>query len=67
VEYPIEVANIAPVHKKDGRVRMCVDIRDLNKASLKDNFPLLHIDIMIHNTTGDALLSFMNRYPGYKK
>ena len=38
------VANIFPVPKKDGKVSMCVDYRDLNWASLKDNFPLPHID-----------------------
>ncbi|PKI76951.1 hypothetical protein CRG98_002661 [Punica granatum] len=38
------VANIVPVEKKDGRVRVCIDYRDLNKANPKDNFPLPHID-----------------------
>ncbi|RDX90186.1 hypothetical protein CR513_27978, partial [Mucuna pruriens] len=42
--YPKWVANIVPVPKKDGKVRMCVDYRDLNRASPKDNFPLPHID-----------------------
>ncbi|PKI65832.1 hypothetical protein CRG98_013786 [Punica granatum] len=32
--------------KKDGRVRVCVDYRDLNKTSPKDNFPLPHIDVL---------------------
>ncbi|KAI5389646.1 hypothetical protein KIW84_075079 [Lathyrus oleraceus] len=38
-EYPQWVANIVPIPKKDGKVRMYVDYRDLNKASPKDDFP----------------------------
>ena len=63
--YPEWVANVVPVSKKDGRVRMCVDYRDLNKASPKDDFPLPHIDIIVDNTTNHALLSFMGGYAGY--
>src|ERR1043165_8295428 len=57
-EYPHWLANIVPVPKKDGKVRMCVDYRDLNKASPKDNFPLLHIDILVDNTTKFNIFSF---------
>jgi hypothetical protein len=42
VTYSDWVANIVLVPKKDGKVRMCVDYRDLNLASPKDNFPLPH-------------------------
>ncbi|RDX93153.1 hypothetical protein CR513_24628, partial [Mucuna pruriens] len=49
-EYPQWVANIVPVPKKDGKVRMCVDYRDLNRASPKDNFSLPHIDQLVDNT-----------------
>ena len=58
--YPEWVANIVLVPKKDGKVWMCVDYRDLNQASPKDNFPLLHIDVLVDNTTNFALFSFTN-------
>ena len=32
-KYPQWVANIVPVLKKDGKVQMCVDYWDLNRAS----------------------------------
>lgn len=48
--YPPWVANIFPVPKKDCKVRMCVDYRDLNRASPKDDFPLPHIDVLVDNT-----------------
>ncbi|WKA00122.1 hypothetical protein VitviT2T_018512 [Vitis vinifera] len=34
VEYPEWLVNVVPVPKKDSKVRVCVDFRDLNKASL---------------------------------
>ena len=65
VNYLEWLANMVPVPKKDGKVRMCVDFQDLNKASPKDNFPLPHMDILVDNTTSHALLSFMDRFSGY--
>ena len=58
--YPEWLANIVPVPKKDGKVRMCIDFRNLNKASPKDDFPLPHIDILVDNTAGHEMLSFMD-------
>ena len=37
--YPQWVTNVVSVAKKDDKVRMCVDYRDLNRASPKDDFP----------------------------
>ena len=67
VEYPEWVANIVPVPKKDGKVRMCVDYRDLNKASLKDNFPLPHIDVLVDNTAQCKVFPFMDGFSGYNQ
>ncbi|KAA3461423.1 RNA-directed DNA polymerase (Reverse transcriptase), Ribonuclease H-like protein [Gossypium australe] len=54
-----------PIPKKDGKVRMCVDYRDLNKASPMDNFPLPHIDTLVDNTAGYSLFSFIDGFLGY--
>ena len=67
VNYPEWLANVVPVPKKDGKVRMCVDFRDLNKASPKDDFPLPHIDVLVDNTAGHAMLSFMDGFSGYNQ
>ena len=61
------VTNIMLVPKKDGKVRMCMDYRDLNWASPKDNFPLPHIDVLVDNTTNFALFSFMDGFLGYNQ
>ena len=46
---------------------MCVDFRDLNKVSPKDDFPLPHIDVLVDNIAGHALLSFMDEFSGYNQ
>ena len=65
VQYPEWLANVVPVPKKDGKVRVCVDFRNLNKASPKDDFPLPYIDMLVDSTTGHAMLSFMDGFSGY--
>ena len=65
VEYPKWLANVVLVPKKDGKVRVCVDFRDLNKASPKDDFPLPHIDMLVDNTAEHSMLSFTDRFSWY--
>ncbi|KAI5385363.1 hypothetical protein KIW84_072096 [Lathyrus oleraceus] len=65
--YPQWVANIVPVPKKDGKVRMCMDYCDLNKASPKDDFPLPHIDMLVDNTAKFNVFSFMDGFSGYNQ
>ena len=56
-----------PVPKKDGKVCMCVDYRDLNRASPKDDFPLPHIDVLVDNTAQHKIFSFMDGFSGYNQ
>ncbi|XP_055803517.1 uncharacterized protein LOC129872597 [Solanum dulcamara] len=64
-QYPTWLANIVPVPKKDGKIRICVNYRDLNKASPKDNFPLPNIHILIDNCAKHEMQSFVDCYAGY--
>src|SRR4030066_2056291 len=55
-KYPEWIAKIVPVPKKDGKVRMCVDYRDLNKASPK-----------VDSTAKSKVFSFMDGFSGYNQ
>ena len=61
------VANIVPMLKKDRKVRMCVDYKDLNWASPKDNFLLPRIDALVDNTTTNRFFSFVDRFLSYNQ
>ncbi|XP_027767963.1 uncharacterized protein LOC114074305 [Solanum pennellii] len=65
IRYTTWLANVVPVPKKDGKTRVCVDYRDLNKASPKDNFPLPNIHILVDNCAKHEMQSFVDFYAGY--
>ena len=65
VEYPEWLANVVLIPKKDDKVRVCINYRDLNKASPKDDFPLPHIDMLVDSTVGHYMLSFMDGFSRY--
>ena len=67
IAYSNWVANIVPMPKKDGKVRMCIDYRDLNQANPKDNFPLPHIDTSVDNTATNWSFSFMDGFSSYNQ
>jgi len=46
---------------------MCVDYRDLNRASPKDDFPLPHINTLVDNTATSSLYLFMDGFSGYNQ
>lgn len=67
IQYPTWLANIVPVKKKNGQIRVCVDFRDLNKSCPKDEFPLPHIDTLVDATSGHQMFSFMDGFSGYNQ
>jgi hypothetical protein len=61
------VSNLVAVNKKDGKIRVCTDFRDLNKACHKDNYPTPFIDQILDDYSGDEIFSFMDGFSGYNK
>ena len=49
---------------KKTRKLVCVDFRDLNKAYSKDDFPILHIDMLVDSTADHSMLSFLDGFSG---
>lgn len=61
------VSNLVPVRKKNGDIRICIDIRNLNKACQKDNFPLPTMEKILQSVAGLELMSFLDSFSGYNQ
>lgn len=53
------------VKKKNGDLRLCVDYRKLNHVTVKDCYPLPHIDTILDQFCGSAIFSVMDLANGY--
>nr|AAX96464.1 retrotransposon protein, putative, unclassified [Oryza sativa Japonica Group]ABA92565.1 retrotransposon protein, putative, unclassified [Oryza sativa Japonica Group] len=65
VIHPEWLANPVVIPKANGKLRMCIDYTDLNKACPKDPYPLPRIDQIVDSTVGCDLLCFLDAYSGY--
>ena len=67
IQYPEWLANVVLVKKANGKWRMCVDFTDLNKACLKDSYPLPSIDALVDSASGCNVLSFLDAFSRYNQ
>jgi hypothetical protein len=51
-KYAEWISNIMPVEKKgSGKIRICIDFRNLNRATPKDEYPIPIADMLINDTS----------------
>jgi hypothetical protein len=67
LRYSEWVANLVPVRKKNGEIRLCVDFRNLNRSLKKDNYPLPKMEHILQKVTGEATMSMVDGFFGYNK
>jgi hypothetical protein len=59
------ISSIVPIQKKDGRWGVCVDFRDLNRATPKDVYLMPVAETLINAAAGNKIMSFMDGNAGY--
>jgi len=54
IRYSEWISNFVTTRKKTREIRLCVDFRNLNKVSLKDNYPLPKMDHILQRVVGSS-------------
>jgi hypothetical protein len=69
--YPIKhsdwISNPVVMRKKIGEIQMCVDFRDINKSSVKDNYTFPKMEFLIQKFTGFSFMSMLDCFFGYNQ
>jgi hypothetical protein len=61
------ISNIVPVYKKNGKMRVYIDFRDLNRATPMDRYPMHVADLLVDVAAGNKVISFMDGNARYNQ
>jgi len=61
------VSNLVPTRKKTGEIRLCVDLRNVNKVYLKDNYPLHKMGHIFQRVVGASRISLLDGFSSYNQ
>ena len=53
--------------EKSGEIRLCVDFRNLNRASDKDYYPVPPMEQLLQMVSGSELFSLLDGFSGYNQ
>ncbi|KAA0036560.1 retrotransposon protein, putative, Ty3-gypsy subclass [Cucumis melo var. makuwa] len=63
--YRMAPAELKELKKKDGKMYLCIDYRELNKLTVKNRYPLSKIDDLFDQLQGATVLSKIDLQSGY--
>jgi hypothetical protein len=58
---------MVPMRKKYGEIFLCVDFRNLNKASEKENYPVPPMEKLLQTVSGSEIFSLLDGFSGYNQ
>jgi hypothetical protein len=61
------IENLVPMRKKNGEIKLCVDFRNLNRCSQKDNYPLPKMEHILQRVVRSSRLSMIDGFSRYNK
>jgi hypothetical protein len=61
------ISNIVPVYKKNGKMRVWIDFRDLNRTTPMDGYPTPIANLLVDAAAGSKVISFMDGNAGYNQ
>jgi hypothetical protein len=53
--------------KNTGKIQICVDFRNLNRATPKDEYPMPVADLLVDSASGNKVISFLDGNAGYNQ
>ena len=66
-QYTKWISSVVPVYKKNGKVGVCIDFRDLNKATPMDSYPMPIADMLVDAGGGHKVISFIDGNARYNQ
>ena len=61
------VSNLVAVRKKTREIKLCIDFRNLNRASIKDNYPLPKMEHILQRVVGSNRISLLEGFSRYNQ
>jgi len=67
VRHSAWVSNLVPIRKKSVEILMCVNFKNLNRVSKKDNYPVPPMEQLLQTLSLSSIFSLLAGFSGYNQ